>query len=90
MGAAEERDREGIELVVRDAERAEVVEGIEVGEDRLTRLLSLFRLEFADPSVVRPEIAGRPVYLALCMGEDQVLRLKPQNLLVNLPLSARA
>ncbi len=64
--------------------------GVEVGEDRLSRLLSLFRLEFTDPSVMRPDIAGRAVYLALCMTEDQRLRLKPQNLLVNLPLGERA
>lgn len=61
--------------------------GVEVGEARLARLLSLFRLEFADPGVVRPEVAGRPVYLAMAMAEDSILRLKPQNLLINLPLA---
>ena len=35
-------------------------------------------------------IAGRPVYLALCMNEAGVLRFKPQNLLVNLPLADRS
>lgn len=61
--------------------------GVEVGEGRLARLLSLFRLEFQDPSVMRPDIAGRPVYLAMAMTERGRLRLKPQNLLVNLPLA---
>ena len=61
--------------------------GVEVGETRLARLLSLFRLEFRDPGAMRPEIAGRPVYLALCMSETGRLKLKPQNLLVNLPLA---
>lgn len=64
--------------------------GAEVDEARMERLLSLFRLEFADPSVMRADIAGRPVYLALAMTEGKTLRLKPQNLLVNLPLAARA
>ena len=64
--------------------------GVEVGESRLARLLSLFRMEFKDSSVVAPAIAGRPVYLALAMAEDGQLRLKPQNLLVNLPLAERA
>ncbi len=64
--------------------------GVEVGEARLARLLSLFRLEFADPSVMAAEIAGRPVYLAMAMTPDGSLRLKPQNLLVNLPLAKRA
>lgn len=64
--------------------------GVEVGEGRLARLLSLFRMEFRDPSVVAPQIAGRPVYLALAMADGGHLRLKPQNLLVNLPLTERA
>ena len=64
--------------------------GNEVAEDRLARVLSLFRLEFADPRVMRADIAGRPVYLGLAMDEAGCLRLKPQNLLVNLPLAARA
>ncbi|MEE8499381.1 MAG: DUF6352 family protein, partial [Kiloniellales bacterium] len=61
--------------------------GVEVDEARLARLLALFRLEFADPSVMRSDIAGRPVYLAMAMTPEGVLRLKPQNLLVNLPLA---
>ena len=64
--------------------------GVEVGEARLARLLALFRLEFADPSVMAAEIAGRPVYLAMATTPDGTLRLKPQNLLVNLPLAERA
>lgn len=63
--------------------------GVEVGEERLARILALFRLEFADPAVMRADIAGRPVYLGMAMGADRKLRLKPQNLLVNLPLAAR-
>jgi len=64
--------------------------GVDVDEARLARLLSLFRLDFQDPSVMVPEIAGRPVYLAAMMTEDKRLKLKPQNLLVNLPLAERA
>ena len=64
--------------------------GVEVGEGRLARLLSLFRMDFQDPSVLLPELAGRPVYLAMAMTEKSQLRLKPQNLLVNLPLAPRA
>ncbi len=61
--------------------------GEEVDEARMTRLLSLFRLEFGDSRVMRPDIAGRPVYLAMAMSEDSRLRLKPQNLRVSLPLA---
>ena len=62
----------------------------EVDEERLSRLLSLFRLEFRDSSVMLPAIAGRPVYLGMAMDVDNVLRIKPQNLLMNLPLVAAA
>ena len=39
-------------------------------------------------SFVGSLLSGRPVYLALMMNAEGVLRLKPQNLLVNLPLRA--
>jgi len=68
----------------------DLYQGAEVGEARLARLLALFRLEFAEPSVMAADIAGRPVYLAMAMTPDGTLRLKPQNLLVNLPLAERA
>ncbi len=61
--------------------------GEDVGADRLERLLALFRLDFADPGDMRADIAGRPVYLALSMSADGVVRMKPQNLLTNLPLA---
>ena len=64
--------------------------GAAVGEDRLFRVLSLFRLEFRDPAMMLPRVAGRPVYLAMAMDSAQHLRLKPQNVLVNLPLATAA
>ena len=68
----------------------DLYESVEIEEERMERLLSLFRLEFKDPSLMRADIAGRPIYLALCMGEDKRVRVKPQNLLVNLPLARQA
>lgn len=68
----------------------DLYDGAEVGEERLARLLALFRLEFAETSLMLPAVAGRPVYLALAMTPQNTLRLKPQNLLVNLPLAERA
>jgi len=64
--------------------------GQNVDDDRMKRLLCLFRLEFADPADMRVEIAGRPVYLAMAMDAQHRLRLKPQNLLLNLPLARRS
>jgi hypothetical protein len=60
---------------------------IDVDEARMGRLLCLFELAFADPAAMRPAIAGRPVYLAMAMDRDLRLKLKPQNLLLNLPLA---
>ena len=55
---------------------------------RMQRLLSLFRLEFANPLEMRADVSGKPVYLALSMNADKVVKLKPQNLLLNLPIRA--
>jgi hypothetical protein len=60
---------------------------VEIDDARMGRLLCLFRLDFANPADMRPAIAGRPVYLAMAMNPDNVLKLKPQNLLLNLPLA---
>ncbi|HZY17255.1 MAG TPA: DUF6352 family protein [Ramlibacter sp.] len=64
--------------------------GEEVDEAEGRRMLCLFRLEFDDPHVMRPEVAGRPVYLAMAMDAANRLRLKPQNLLLNLPLARQS
>jgi hypothetical protein len=61
--------------------------GESVPEATLARLVTLFRLEFADPANALAEAAGRPVYLGLACREDRTLRMKPQNLLLNLPLA---
>ena len=64
--------------------------GAEVSEERHRRLMCLFRLEFANPSDMLAAVAGRPVYLAMAMDEKNQLKLKPQNLLLNLPLAQRS
>jgi hypothetical protein len=61
--------------------------GDEPDAERMARLIGLFRLEFADPLAMRHDVAGKPVYLGLAMSAEQTLKLKPQNLLVNLPLA---
>ena len=62
--------------------------GASVDDARLHRLIGLFRLDFADPADMQPDVAGKPVYLGLAMTEEQGLRVKAQNLLVSLPLAA--
>lgn len=62
--------------------------GTDVDAARTKRLLSLFKLRFDDPAEMRHDVAGKTVYLGMMMNSDQVLRVKPQNLLLNLPLAA--
>lgn len=52
-----------------------------------SRLIGLFRLDFANPQDMRADLAGKPVYLGLAMTAEHTVKLKPQNLLVNLPLA---
>lgn len=74
-----------------DAEASSILDDlynrVDVEDERMARLLCLFRLEFANAADMRPALAGRPVYLAMAMDRDQRLKLKPQNLLTNLPLA---
>ena len=63
--------------------------GEPVDDAERERLALLFRLRFRDARGVLPEMAGRPVYLGLACRPDRSLRMKPQNLLANLPLESR-
>jgi Family of unknown function (DUF6352) len=65
----------------------DLYQGNDIAPQRMERMLCLFRLQFDEPSAMRPDIAGRPVYLAMAMDTDMRLKLKPQNLLLNLPLA---
>ena len=72
-----------------DAESSEILNelwgGREIEQGRMRNILALFALEFADARAMRAEIRGRTVYLALA-AEDGVVKMKPQNLLLNLPV----
>lgn len=61
--------------------------GEEPAADALARIVALFRLEFENPAEARPELDGAPVWLAATQDAHGLLRLKPQNLLANLPLA---
>jgi len=62
--------------------------GEEVAPGDLERMVLLFRLAFRDPAQAISGVAGRPVHLGLACRADRTLRLKPQNLLINLPLAS--
>ena len=63
----------------------DLYQGNPVDEERLRRMVALFRLDFRDAADMRADVAGKPVYLGLAMNEENVVKLKPQNLLINLP-----
>jgi hypothetical protein len=73
-----------------DAESTDILNALwsggEIDPSRMRNILALFSLHFDDPAAMRREIAGRAVYLALS-ARDSVVRMKPQNLLTNLPLN---
>jgi len=82
-----------------DADSSALLDALYRGESvpasDLERLMLLFRLEFRDAADAAPALGGRPVYLGLACRPDRTLKMKPQNLLANLPfaespLAARA
>jgi hypothetical protein len=60
--------------------------GEEIDDATKARVIGLFRLTFRDPSVVTEQLRGEPIYLLLAMAPDHVLRMKPQNLVMGLPV----
>jgi Family of unknown function (DUF6352) len=76
-----------------DAEATRLCDALWRGEDlkeaARASVVGLYRLSFADPSLMLEKVRGEPVYLMAAMTADKVLRLKPQNLLTGLPLGER-
>ena len=74
-----------------DAESTAILNSLWAGEEveagRMRRILALFRLEFDESGEMRRDIAGRPVYLALAVDENDTVKMKPQNLNLNLPVA---
>jgi hypothetical protein len=50
------------------------------------RVVGLFRLGFRDPALMLDKVKGEPVYLILAMTPDNIIRMKPQNLVTGLPI----
>ncbi|MEM8571399.1 MAG: DUF6352 family protein [Pseudomonadota bacterium] len=51
-------------------------------------LVAVFALTFQSEDALLPSAAGHPVYVLLGLGADNVIRCKPQNLVMGLPLVA--
>jgi hypothetical protein len=58
----------------------------ELSDAMRAQLVGLFRLTFRDPTGMIERVKGEPVYLLMAMAPDEVLRLKPQNLVTGLPI----
>jgi hypothetical protein len=75
-----------------DAEATRIGNAVWTGErlpvDALSRVLAMFRMRVADPARIDPKVAGHPIYLFLAMNADRRVTVKPQNLIVGLPLAA--
>lgn len=75
-----------------DANATGILNALYRGEDlhpeETGRIVGLFRLEALDKSAFRQSMRGKPVYLGLAMDERHNLKVKPQNLLTNMPLAA--
>jgi hypothetical protein len=50
------------------------------------RLVGLYRMTFRNPLEMMEKVRGEPVYLLVAMTADEMLRLKPQNLVTGLPI----
>ena len=84
-------DRDWRWFVGLDAEATRIGNALWTGEsvDEATqaRVLTLFELRFRDQTFVEPRAAGHPVYLLLAMTPDKIVRVKPQNLVMGLPVT---
>jgi hypothetical protein len=75
-----------------DAEATGILNALYTGEqpgsETMERIVALFRMRFAQNALLIDRVQGRPVYLGLAMTESARIRMKPHNLLANLPLRA--
>lgn len=63
-----------------------VWKGESVPPEDLARILGLWRMDVLDPGAMLQGTEGRPIWLALAMTPGRRVVVKPQNLLVGLPL----
>jgi hypothetical protein len=77
-----------------DAQSSAILNALYVGQDvaseQMQRMMCLFKLDFERPQDMRADLQGKPVYLGMAVDANKCLQLKPQNLLINLPLAQRS
>jgi len=57
--------------------------------DAEARIIALFDMTIPHDALVLEQARGQPIHLAMAMTPDKRLKMKPQNLLFNLPLISR-
>jgi len=77
-------DREGTRIL------NALYEGKTLALDEMARIVALFRMHIPDQRMVLDRVKGRPIYLALAMDRAKRVKMKPQNLLTNLPIATAA
>jgi hypothetical protein len=60
--------------------------GNDLDDATRAKLVGLFRLTFRDPADMIEKVRGEPIYLLAAVTADDMLRLKPQNLVTGLPI----
>jgi hypothetical protein len=60
--------------------------GLDLDDAMRARLIGLYRLTFRNPADMIEKVRGEPVYLLAATTADEMLRLKPQNLVTGLPV----
>ena len=73
-----------------DAEATRILNALyqaeNLDEKELFRIVALFRLDIDDQNTLIEIMQGKPVWMGLAMDGSNRIRMKPQNLLINLPL----
>ncbi len=64
----------------------DLYEGKSESEESMNNFVGLFRLEFKNKTEIIEAMQGKAVYLGLAMSPENTINLKPQNLLLNLPI----
>ncbi len=77
-----------------DAEASKLLNALYEGKtlpfDDAARILGLFRMRVPEQARLLERVRGAPIYLGVAMTSGKRLRIKPQNLLANLPLASHA
>lgn len=73
-----------------DSEASRLLDRLYQGEeltfDEASAIIGLFRMEVLDESRITARLRGKPIYLALAKSPAGKVKMKPQNLIVNLPV----